>query len=77
MSAGLHMPLSTVPAGRTVVLRRVRDGHGLTSRLAAMGLVPGVVIAVHQNHRGGPLVVGVKEGRLMLGRGMAERMAVE
>jgi Fe2+ transport system protein FeoA len=71
------MPLSSVPAGRTVVLRRVRDGHGLTSRLAAMGLVPGVAIAVHQNHRGGPLVVGVKEGRLMLGRGMAEKMAVE
>lgn len=76
MNAGLHMPLSSVPAGRTVVLRRVRDGHGLAAHLAAMGLVPGVAIAVHQNHRGGPLVVGVKEGRLMLGRVMAEKMAV-
>ena len=77
MHPSIHMPLSAVPTGRSVVLRRVRDGHGLVARLAAMGFVSGVTIAVHQNDRNGPVVVGLKGGRIMLGRGMAEKMAVE
>ena len=77
MHPSLHMPLSAVPNGRAVVLRRIREGNGLASRLAAMGFVPGVTIAVHQNDRNGPVIVGLKGGRVMLGRGMAEKMAVE
>ena len=77
MHPGIYMPLNAVPAGRIVVLRRIREGHGLTSRLAAMGFVPGVTIEVHRNDRNGPVVVGLKGGRVMLGRGMAEKMAVE
>jgi len=77
MHPGLHMPLSTVSSGRTVVLRRIREGHGLVARLAAMGFVPGVTIDVHQNECNGPVVVGLKGGRVMLGRSMAEKMAVE
>ena len=74
---GIHMPLSSVPTGRAVVLRRIREGRGLASRLAAMGFVPGVIIDVHQNDHRGPVVVGLMGGRVMLGRGMAEKRAVE
>lgn len=77
MHPSIDMPLSVVPTGRAVVLRRIREGHGLASRLAAMGFVPGVTIAMHQNDRNGPVVVGLKGGRVLLGRGMAEKMAVE
>ncbi len=77
VNPGMHMPLSAVPTGRSVVLRRIRKGHDLASRLAAMGFVPGVIIDVHQNDQRGPVVVGLKGGRVMLGRGMAEKMAVE
>jgi len=77
MNPSAHMPLSAVPTGRTVVLRHVREKHGLDSRLAAMGFVPGVLIDVRQNDRRGPVVVGLKGGRVLLGRGMAEKMAVE
>jgi Fe2+ transport system protein FeoA len=42
-----------------------------------MGFVPGVTIDVHQNDRRGPVIVGLKGGRVMLGRSMADKMAVE
>ena len=71
------MPLSDVPTGRAVVLRRVREVNGLVARLAAMGFVPGVMIDVHQNIKNGPVIVGLKDSRVMLGRDMAEKMAVE
>ena len=76
MHPGIGMPLSAVPTGHDVVLRRIREGHGLVAQLAAMGFVPGVIIDVHRNDRNGPIVVGLKGGRVMLGRGMAEKMAV-
>lgn len=72
-----HMPLSAVPTGRVVVLRRIREVNGLVTRLAAMGFVPGVTIDVRQNDRNGPVLVGLKGGRVLLGRDMAEKMAVE
>ncbi|MFN2351351.1 MAG: ferrous iron transport protein A [Kiritimatiellia bacterium] len=77
MKHGCQFPLSLAMPGRSVVLRRVRGGHGLTSRLAALGLLPGVVVDVCNNDRHGPLVVSLKGSRLMLGRGMADKLAVE
>lgn len=73
----LHRPLSTVAPGHTVRLRRIRAGRDLETHLSALGFVPGVPIAVHRNCTCGPLVVQVKGSRLVLGRGMAEKIAVE
>jgi Fe2+ transport system protein FeoA len=73
----LCMPLDIVPAGRTVVLRRVNAGKGLTARLAAMGLVPGASVHVHRNDRNGPVVLGVADSRVMLGRGMSSKVSVQ
>jgi len=73
----LWMPLSIVPAGRSVVLRRVNAGCGLVTRLTAMGLMPGVGVHIHRNDRNGPVVLGVGGSRVMLGRGMADKMSVE
>ncbi len=77
MHPGIGIPLSAVPTGRAVVLRCIRSGRGLASRLAALGFVSGVIIDVHRNDHRGPVVVGLKGSRVMLGRGMAEKMAVE
>jgi ferrous iron transport protein A len=71
------VPLSTVQAGRSVVLRRVSAGWGMTARLAAMGLVPGTALRVHRNDRCGPVVVEIHGSRVVLGRGMARSVAVE
>jgi Fe2+ transport system protein FeoA len=77
MNPALLMPLSMVTAGRSVVLRRIRAGRGLCSRLAAMGLIPGTEVHVHRNDRNGHVVLGVAGSRVMLGRGMAQKMCVE
>ena len=73
----LHRPLSTVLAGSFVVLRRIRAGKELEARLLAMGFVPGERLEVCRNSAHGPLLVGVKGSRVMLGRGMAEKIAVD
>ncbi|NCC92385.1 MAG: ferrous iron transport protein A [Opitutae bacterium] len=73
----LQRPLSTVRAGSFVVLRRIRAGQELEARLLALGFVPGETVEVCRNAAHGPLVVSVKGSRVMLGRGMAERVAVE
>ncbi len=71
------MPLTIVQAGRRVRFVSVDAGHGLQGRLAAMGLVPGVEIEVLRNSLHGPFLVAVKGSRIMLGRGMAQKIVVE
>lgn len=71
------MPLVIVQAGRRVRLVSVEAGHGLQGRLAAMGLVPGVEIEVLGNSFHGPFLIAVKDSRIMLGRGMAQKIVVD
>lgn len=68
--------LSEVPAGQSVRLVRIGAGHGLTGRLAAMGLVPGETIEVLRNDFHGQLIVQVKNTKIVLGRGMSEKLEV-
>jgi ferrous iron transport protein A len=70
------MPLTIVQAGRRVRVLAVEAGHGLQGRLAAMGLIPGVEIEVLQNTMKGPFLISVKGSRIMLGRGMAQKIMV-
>ncbi len=71
------MPLTIVQAGRRVRFVSVDAGHGLQGRLAAMGLVPGVEIEVLRNSLHGPFLIAVKGSRIVLGRGMAQKIVVE
>ena len=73
---GGAIPLSTVAAGRRVRLAKVDAGQNLKSRLAAMGLVPGVEMTVVRNGHPGPFVISVKGSKVMLGRGMAQKIMV-
>lgn len=70
------IPLSTIRPREHARIRRIEAGHGLQARLASMGLLPGTEVRVVLNDRQGPLVVGVKEVRLMLGRAMADKVFV-
>jgi len=63
-------PLSTVEEGKTVKLLKIEAGRGLKSRLASMGILPNV------NTHPGPFVVTVKDSKLMLGRGVANKLLV-
>lgn len=70
------MPLTIVQVGRRVRFVAVDAGCGLQGRLAAMGLVPGVEIEVLRNSGHGPFLIAVKGSRIMLGRGMAQKIMV-
>jgi len=70
------LPLSMLGMGERARLVSVNAGESLTSRLNAMGLTPGVEVTVIQDS-GGPLLLGVRDSRLALGRGMAQKIFVE
>ena len=69
-------PLSTIQSGESVRLTSIEAGRGLNSRLASMGLVPNTEITVINNGHPGPFVISVKGTRMMLGRGMAQKIMV-
>ena len=69
-------PLSTIQSGKTVKLLSIEAGRGLNSRLTAMGLLPNVEITVINNGHPGPFVITVRGSRMMLGRGMADKIMV-
>ena len=71
------MALGAVPPGQRARLVRVDAGAGLASRLAAMGLVPGVEVEMRKNAGRGPVLVEVKGTRLALGRGMTAHILVQ
>lgn len=68
--------LTSIEAGQTVRLVAIEAGRRLQSRLAAMGLVPGVELRVVSNGGWGPFIVAVKDSRIMLGRGMSDKVYV-
>ena len=70
------MPLAIVQVGRRVRFVAVDAGRGLQSRLSSMGLVPGVEIEVLRNSLQGPFLRAVKGSRIMIGRGMAQKIMV-
>ena len=70
------IPLSLIDSGNKVRLHTVQAGRRLTAHLASMGLVPGVEVEVVSKSTKGPVVVSVKETRLVLGRGMVSKILV-
>ena len=72
----MTMPLEVVQAGRRVRIIAVDAGRGLQGRLVAMGLVSGVEIKVLRNSMHGPILIEVKGSRIMLNRGMAQKILV-
>lgn len=69
--------LSAVPAHELVRIRKLEGGHTFVSRLASLGFTPGTPLRVIQNFGHGPLIVCVRDTRVALGRGEAEKVWVE
>ena len=68
--------LASVKPGQTVRLVRIDAGARLKARLAAMGMLPNVEITVVRNGHPGPCVVSVRDSKVVLGRGMADKIEV-
>ena len=73
---GNGVSLSTVRSGDSVKIKRMTGGHHFLSRLASLGFTPGARLRVVQNYGRGPIIVNVRETRVALGRGEAEKILV-
>jgi len=69
--------LGSVRRGESVQIRRMDGGHQFLSRLASLGFTPGVKLEVLQNYGRGPIIVRLRDTRVALGRGEAEKILVE
>ncbi|GAB6163663.1 FeoA family protein [Desulfothermus naphthae] len=70
------IPLSIADKNKEVTVVAINAGRGLQSRLFSLGLIPGVTIKVLSNSRPGPLLISIKDTRLVLGRGAAQKIIV-
>ncbi|MGQ9598940.1 MAG: FeoA family protein [Anaerolineae bacterium] len=69
--------LSTVPTNEVVRVQKLEGGHSFLSRVASLGFTPGTRLKVIQNYGHGPLIVYLRDTRVALGRGEAEKIWVE
>ena len=72
------MPLSTISAGKKVMVVALTGGRQFQDRLVSMGVNIGREIEiVHSSQgNGGPTLVGTGETRLAIGHGMADKIMV-
>ncbi|NMC54289.1 MAG: ferrous iron transport protein A [Chloroflexi bacterium] len=71
------MNLSMAASGEKVRMVSIQGGHELRKRLADLGLNIGEEVYVIQVACDGPMILGVKDSRLAIGRGMAHKIMVE
>ncbi len=71
------MVLNMIDPGEEVTLIDILGGRGIRSKLYSMGLVPGVNLKILSRSGSGPVMIAVKDSRLAIGRGMAEKIIVE
>lgn len=76
MTTNACVPLSDLIAGEMAVVVQLTGGRGFVSRLAALGFTPGVQVTMVQNLGHGPLIVLVRDTRVALGRGEANKVLV-
>ena len=69
-------PLSEIRSGHKARIVAIEAGRGLSNLLASMGFVSDVEIKVISNGHPGPFVINVKGSKVMLGRGMANKIMV-
>ena len=70
------VPLTVVGSGKKVRLISIESGQEVRGRLTAMGLVPNIEFTVMNNGHPGPFIVKVRESKIALGRGMANKIMV-
>ena len=68
------LPLSMAAVGQKMRLLHISAGKRLLHRLTELGLTPGVELTIIQDS--GPLLLAVRDSRVVIGRGMASKMQV-
>jgi Fur family ferric uptake transcriptional regulator len=69
--------LTMAKQGEKLIVKEVAAGDKMQLRISSMGLKIGDVIEIVSSGFGGQMVVAINENRLVLGRGMAEKIKVQ
>lgn len=71
------MPLAMCQEGIDVKIARMHCGQSLKKRLCELGLYDGTTIKVIKNDVSGPVIVKVKDSKLVIGRGQANKIMTQ
>ena len=74
---GEQVTLAWMRAGQSGIVVEIRGGHGLVSRLSALGIRPGQrVTKVGSTFMRGPVTIQVGNAQVAIGFGMANKIIV-
>jgi Fe2+ transport system protein FeoA len=71
------MPLSMVKPGQNVILKEITWGENVKKRLEDMGLTQGVQFTLINGNPQGAQIIDLRGSRLILGRGMSNKIMVD
>ncbi len=71
----MTMPLNFIGIGKSAEVSSIQGGEGLSKKIMEMGMSTGAIIKIMKNDSG-PLIIKIGETRLVLGRGMAQKVMV-
>lgn len=75
---GRRIPITGMNSGQRGVIVEINGGHGMVSRLAAMGVLPGKKITkVSAMMMKGPVTIEVDRAKIAIGFGMAQKIFIE
>lgn len=69
------MPLNFLNEGKVGTVEDITSGEILCKKLMEMGITKGVMVQVMRNDAG-PMILKVGETRLVIGKGMAQKVMV-
>ena len=73
----LMKSLDHLPSGRKAVIQSLEGGGRFLSRITAMGFTPETPVSVIRNGLGGPLIVGIRDTEVAIGRGEAAKIKIK
>ncbi len=71
------MPLAMCSEGEVKEVHCVGCGEGLKKRLCDLGLYDGTKIKIVKNDISGPVIIKIKDSKLVIGRGQASKIMVK
>ncbi len=71
------MKLTNLNTGDEGTLIDIEGGRGIKSKLFNLGLTPGIKIKIISKNGWGPIVLKVRDGKIAIGRGMAEKILIK
>ncbi|MGB9608520.1 MAG: FeoA family protein [bacterium] len=71
-----NIPLAFAEEGKAYEVVEIMGGRGALLKLMEMGIYPGAQLRVISQSRG-PLIVGIGDSRIALGRGIAMKIMVK